>query len=68
MKKETLNKKVKMTLVGLDGNAFALMGAFSKEAHRQGWSKEEIDRVLHECMSSDYNHLLMTLLKYTDED
>ncbi len=29
-------KTVKLTLVGLDGNAFSLMGAFQKAAKRQG--------------------------------
>ena len=61
-------KKVKMTLVGLDGNAFSLMGAFSENAKHQGWSKEEIKVVLDECKSSDYNHLLQTLIANTEED
>ena len=34
-------KKVKMQLVGLDGNAFSLMGAFQREARRQGWTQAE---------------------------
>ena len=47
MTNEMINeKKVKMNLVGLDGNAFVLMGAFSRNAKRQGWTKEEIDVVL----------------------
>ena len=36
-------KKVKLELVGLDGNAFFLMGAFSRAARRQGWSQPEIN-------------------------
>ena len=32
--------RVTMNLVGLDGNAFALMGAFQKNARRQGWTQE----------------------------
>ena len=58
----TPKKYVELELVGLDGNAFALMGAFSQAAKRQGWTKEEIDKVLTECKSSDYNHLLHTLV------
>ena len=54
-------KKVTLELVGLDGNAYSLMGAFQKQARREGWSKEEIDAVLDECYSGDYNHLLCTL-------
>jgi len=60
-------KKVKMKLVGLDGNAFSLMGAFSSNARKQGWSKEEINVVIQECMSGDYNHLLVTLMEHTTE-
>ena len=61
-------KKVKMNLVGLDGNAFVLMGAFSRNAKRQGWTKEEIDVVLQKCMSGDYNNLLSTLMDNTEEE
>jgi len=55
-------KKVKLNLVGLDGNAFSLMGAFQKQARRENWTKEEIDTVINECMSGDYDHLLQTLI------
>jgi predicted protein tyrosine phosphatase len=62
-----LNKRVCMNLVGLDGNAFALMGAFSKEAKRQGWDSDEIQMVIDECKSGDYDHLLFTLIQFTEE-
>ncbi len=58
----TPEKYVELELVGLDSNAFVLMGAFSQAAKRQGWTEEEIDKVLTECKSSDYNHLLHTLV------
>ena len=61
-----LNKRVCMNLVGLDGNAFALMGAFSKEAKRQGWKPEEIKAVIDECKRGDYDHLLFTLMQFTE--
>lgn len=60
-------KKVQMNLVGLDGNAFVLMGTFQRNARRQGWSKQEVDTVIKECMSGDYNHLLVTLVAHTEE-
>ena len=63
MKTET--KKVKLKLVGLDGNAFSLLGAFVYAARKQGWTKDEIDPVLAEAKSGDYNNLLATLVKYT---
>jgi hypothetical protein len=54
-------KKVKLRLVGLDGNAFALLGAFKAAARRSGWTSDEITKVLDEAMSGDYEHLLFTL-------
>ena len=56
---ETQTKeKVKLNLVGLDGNAYSLMGAFQKAARRQGWTQDEIEEVLDYCQSGDYDHLL----------
>lgn len=63
----TPEKKVNLTLVGLDGNAFALMGAFQHQAKREGWTKEEINVVLTECKSSDYNNLLCVLMDHCEE-
>jgi hypothetical protein len=57
-------KKLKLRLVGIDGNAFYLMGAFSRQAKKENWSKEEIDKVLTEARSGDYQHLLATLSSY----
>ena len=61
-------KKVKLNLVGLDGNAFNLMGQFSSAARRRGWAKDEIDKVLKECMSGDYDNLLVTLSNNCEEE
>jgi hypothetical protein len=59
-----INKKVKLKLVGLDGNAYNLLGAFSAVAKRQGWTREEINVVRTDAMSSDYSHLVSTLASY----
>lgn len=61
-----MNKKVALKLVGLDGNAYSLMGAFQRAARQQGWSPAEIKVVMDECMSGDYNHLLATLSDNTE--
>ena len=61
---KTMNKKITLKLVGLNGNAFVLLGAFSRQAKKEGWSKEEIDGVLKEAQSGDYNNLLRTLVEY----
>lgn len=48
-------------LVGLDGNAYVLMGHWAHAARKAKWPKAEIDRVLDDARSGDYNHLLATL-------
>lgn len=60
-----MKKKVKLELVGLNGNAYSLMGAFQNAARRQGWTKEEIKVVLDDATSSDYDHLLAVLVNHT---
>lgn len=59
-------KKVNLELVGLDGNAYALMGAFQRQARREKWTQEEINIVLSACQESDYNHLLVVLMTHCE--
>ncbi len=59
-----MTKKVKLKLVGLDGNAFSLMGAFQRQATAEGWTRDEIKVVLDNCMSGDYDNLLRTLTEH----
>ena len=54
-------KKVTLELVGIDGNAFSIMGAFNRQAREEGWTKEEIKVVLDKAMSGDYDNLLVTI-------
>lgn len=60
-------KTVNLTLVGLDGNAFNLMGAFQRQARKEGWTPEEIKLVLDECKSGDYDNLLCVLMDHCEE-
>jgi len=55
-------KKVTLNLLGVNGNAFAILGTFRKQARKEGWSKEEIDQVIDEATSSNYDHLLRTIM------
>lgn len=48
------------SLVGIDGNAYSLMGYTQDAMAEQGFSKEEIDAFLRDAQSSDYNHLIAT--------
>lgn len=61
-------KKVMLNLVGLDGNAFSLLGAFTRQARKEKWSRDEIKAVTDEATSNDYNHLLATLMDHCDPD
>lgn len=56
-----MTKKITLDLVGLDGNAFYLMGAFSTQAKKEGWTPEEIKQVLDEAQKGDYDNLLRVL-------
>ena len=62
-----ITKKIKLKLVGLDGNAFSLLGSFSKQAKRENWTSEEISFVLEKAQSGNYDNLLNVLSSYCDE-
>ena len=57
-------KKVKLKMVGLDGNAFAVLGAFQSQARRDGWSQTEIKDVLDKAMAGDYSNLISTIASH----
>lgn len=61
-----VNKTVDLDLQGVNGNAFAIMGAFQRQAKREGWTSQEIQLVLTEAKSSDYDHLLATILLHCE--
>ncbi len=58
--------KVKLELVGLNGNAFNLLAHFRQAARHQGWTVEAIQAVIDEATNADYEHLLATLLDRTE--
>ena len=59
-----MTKKVEMSLIGVDGNAFVVMAEFQKHAREQDWTQDEIEIVLDDAQSGDYNHLLATIHKH----
>lgn len=66
-----MNKTVNLDLTTIDSNIFAIFGAFSKQARRQNWTQQEIDTVLEEAKSRDYNHAIATIsehCEFIDED
>jgi len=56
-----VDKKLKLKLVGIDGNAMNLLGAFQYQARKEKWTKDEISEVLYEAKSGNYAHLVATL-------
>lgn len=58
-------ERVVCKLVGVDGNAYVLMGHWQQCARRAGRSKEEISAVLDDAMSSNYDHLLCVLVAHS---
>ena len=59
--KKVIDKTVNLNLIGVNGNAFMIMGVFRKQALKEGWSNDEIQLVLDEAKCRDYDHLLATL-------
>ena len=45
-------------LTGPDGNAFVLMGKAQNFGRQLGWDKVQIQDLINEMMSGDYEHLL----------
>lgn len=65
--KTTTAKRVRLSLEGLNGNAFNLLGTFQVAARFQGWSDEDIKAVCDEATAGDYDHLLRVLIAHTTD-
>ena len=57
---------VRVKLIGIDGNAFMILGQVTREMRRAKVSPEIIEEYKKEATSGDYNHLLAVTLKYVD--
>lgn len=53
-------------LMGVDGNAFAIMGETKRLLRDGGASPEYVSAYLAEAMSGDYDHLLATSAAYLE--
>jgi hypothetical protein len=65
--KQVVNKTVNLSLVGVDGNAYAILATFTRQAKKENWSQQEIELVMEEAQSKDYDHLLNTILNHCQE-
>jgi hypothetical protein len=57
---------VEVNLVGHDGNAFALLGRVTRQMRRHGLTDAEVNAFMTEAMAGDYNHMLMTAMRWVD--
>jgi len=58
-------QKPKVSLIGKDENAFAVLGEVSKALRKAGMDKEA-EQFFKEATKGDYDHLLRTAMKYVD--
>lgn len=56
---------IKVKLVGLDGNAFSILGRCFAAIRSSGLSKTELDEFKKQATSGDYNNLLSTCLEWS---
>lgn len=57
-------KKPKVKLIGMDGNAYAIIGACKYAWKRNRLPPDNWARIQKEMMSGDYDNLLRTAMKY----
>lgn len=58
---------MKYDLVGVDGNAWSVMGYVARAMKNEGMSREEVSAYQADAMSGDYNHLLCVSMKMVDK-
>ena len=59
-------KKPVVNLIGLDSNAFSIIGECHRAAKAAGWTTPQWNAVRAEMMNSDYENLLQVALHYFD--
>lgn len=55
----------KYTLVGVDGNAFAIMGYTARALKNEGL-RDKVSEMQQRAMSGDYNNLICVCMEYVD--
>jgi len=61
-------RTINFNLIGQDGNAFVLLGGWRRQARREGWSNEDINKVVDNATSGDYNNLISVLSSHCKMD
>lgn len=58
--------KAELQLVGIDGNAWSIMGAVGQAMRKHGYSNQAKGEMVEDSMSGDYNHVIQTAMFWTD--
>lgn len=56
------------TLVGQNSNAYNLLGWWADAATKNGWKKEDVDKVIEQATSGDYENLLAVLAAHSEPE
>lgn len=48
------------------GRQDIIIGGWKRAARREGWSEDDIEAVIVEAMSGDYDHLVQTIMGYSE--
>jgi hypothetical protein len=64
IREKTAPSEIVIDLDGPDGNAFALMGYATRYAKQLCYEQEEIDKMLQDMQSGDYENLLQVFEKH----
>ena len=56
---------MRYSLVGVDGNAFGIMG-YTSRALKESGHRDLVDEMFSKATSGDYNHLISVCLDYLD--
>ena len=59
---------IMVRVIGEDGNAFSIMGRANKALKDGGIAEVEREQFFRECMSSDYDNLLRTCMRWGTTD
>lgn len=58
--------EIEVRLTGVDGNAFAIIGAVARAMRKAGLTSDEVSEFQKEAMSGDYNHVLQTAVRFVE--
>ena len=66
--REVRHPDIRVSLVGEDGNAFAILGRVQNALRDSGCEPEEVRLFVDEATAGDYDHLLATVMAWVSID